>query len=112
MTICVLIRFAQANFFRITWVWTCPSSGNQKARDERFGSRICFRHQVEGQIPTLMRPLGRSELNHWTAHVGITTAVSNEGSRGIAIEGSMDCFTLPNSSSHIVARVYSALIIN
>jgi hypothetical protein len=36
-------------------------------RTQNFGQWICFRPQVrEGETPTLLGPLERDNLNHWT----------------------------------------------
>jgi hypothetical protein len=43
---------------------TVPSSEIWKT--QRFGSCICFHPQVRGEAPTLLCPLERANLNHWT----------------------------------------------
>jgi hypothetical protein len=43
---------------------------------ERFGNWICFHPQVRWETPTLLGPLERADLNHWTTHVRFTTAES------------------------------------
>jgi hypothetical protein len=35
-------------------------------RSQRFGNWICFHPQVRGETPTLLGPLERANLNHWT----------------------------------------------
>jgi hypothetical protein len=52
----------------------CPSSGILKTRRQPFRNWISFRPQVMGETPTLLGPLERANLNHWTTHVSITTA--------------------------------------
>jgi hypothetical protein len=44
--------------------WTCPSS--QYSKEQCFGNWICFCPQVRGETPTLLHPLERAKLNHWT----------------------------------------------
>jgi hypothetical protein len=51
------------------WVFGLfPSSGILGTRKtQRFGNWICFRPQVRGEeTPTLLGPLDRANLNHWT----------------------------------------------
>jgi hypothetical protein len=43
-----------------------PSSGVLKTRKQRFGNWFCFRPQLKGEIPTLLGPLERANLSHWT----------------------------------------------
>jgi hypothetical protein len=45
-------------------------------RTQRFGDWICFSPQVMGrETPTLLAPLERANLNHWTTCASITTAI-------------------------------------
>jgi hypothetical protein len=46
-----------------------PSSCFLKTR-ERF-----FRPQVRDETPALLDPLENADLNHWTTHVSIITAI-------------------------------------
>jgi hypothetical protein len=48
----------------------CLSSGIIKARKQRFGNWICFRPQVRGETLSLLGPLERANLNHWTSDWG------------------------------------------
>jgi hypothetical protein len=58
------------------WVFgLCPSTGILKTRKQRFGNWICFRPQVRGDTPALLGTLERANLNHWTTHVRLTTAI-------------------------------------
>jgi hypothetical protein len=60
---------------RITRFWTV--SIVQLHKTLRFGNWISFRHQVWGEVPTLLSLLERANLNHRTTPVIVTTAESN-----------------------------------
>jgi hypothetical protein len=58
------------------WVFgLCPSSGILETRNQRFGNCICFRPQVRGKTPTLLDPLERANLNHWTTLIKVKVKV-------------------------------------
>jgi hypothetical protein len=45
----------------------CPSSDILKTREHEFPEAGRFRPQVRGETPTVLGPLERANLNHWTA---------------------------------------------
>jgi hypothetical protein len=49
------------------WVFgLCPWCGILKIRKHNVSETGCFRSQVRGKKPTLLSPLERANLNHWT----------------------------------------------
>jgi hypothetical protein len=44
-------------------------------RLEHFGKWVCFRPQVSVEACTLLGPLQNANLNHWTSHASVTTAM-------------------------------------
>jgi hypothetical protein len=58
-------------------LWTSyivPYSNEHQTQN--FRNWICFRPQVKkGEIYTLLLPLERAKLNHWTAYISITTGI-------------------------------------
>jgi hypothetical protein len=41
-------------------------STRKNQRTQHFGNRICFRPHLRGETPTLLGPLERANLKHWT----------------------------------------------
>jgi hypothetical protein len=58
------------------WVFgLCPLPGILESRKQCFRNWICFHPHVKGEIPTLLGPLERANLNHWTTLVRFTTDI-------------------------------------
>jgi hypothetical protein len=58
------------------WVFgLCPSSGILKSKERNVSETGCFSPLVRGETPTVLGPLERSNLSHWTTHVSITIAI-------------------------------------
>jgi hypothetical protein len=66
----------------ITGFWVQSIIQHSKLyKTQRLGKWICSSLQVSGvgvgggETPTLLRPLERVNLNHWTTHVILTTLI-------------------------------------
>ena len=48
-----------------SWTLSIVRKSKNNLITRRFGNWSCFRPQVKGETPTLLRPLDRANLNHW-----------------------------------------------
>jgi hypothetical protein len=58
------------------WVFgLCPLSGILKTRKNNISETLSVLSSDEGETPTVLDPLERANLNHWTTRVRITMAI-------------------------------------
>jgi hypothetical protein len=48
---------------------------SKKLESTKFRKLDLFPSSGKGETPTLLGPLERANLNHWTTHISITTAI-------------------------------------
>jgi hypothetical protein len=78
MTVWDIVNFKiQFNFLvGITGFWTSPIVRySKKLESAKFRKLVLFPSSGEGETPTLLGPLERANLNHWTILVRFITAI-------------------------------------